>query len=662
MRTVFCLADASSLRSRWIRIEFSQSFVGQPVRPLLRFRRSGGAAQDCLLPAATFGRARWIGLAPADLVSVDIFAPLGAGQDIRVDRLVGLGDFAVALRVFTRHPSRIPHYLLSRFRGMRQRAVMARTALDLRRTPAFAAFAAERERKLEPDGLDAALCAGVPDIGELAFVMSVAAEGAAGLSRTLNSLAAQHDRAFRLTIALRPDRAASVGAEVGRLGLRECVELVPIAENGAADRIVLGLALRSTCRWVGLLRVGDILDPKAILLLRHYLQANPTLEVLYSDSAEVDRWDGRLYPQLKPDWSPIFLEQVDYVGRLCLFRADVLAEAAQLVDADDTHPWWAALVAAGRRRPRVAFGHLKRVLLRTESEQPRLIKELPTPGLARNPAPPAPLVSIVIPTRDRVELLRRAIDTISAATDRTYPYEVIVVDNGSTSPDSIKYLAGLETAKGFTVVRDPGVFNFSRLVNSGAAAARGDVILLLNNDCEVEQGDWLTRLGGWALQPEVGGVGALLLYEDERIQHAGVSIGMGGEAGHRDRNMPVQGHYGHLLRMKAVHEVSAVTGACLAVDRRKFLEVEGFDEAFAVAFNDVDFCLRLQAKGYQNLLVPQVVLKHLESASRGKDHGPKRVRFLEEAARFRERWRPLVHDDPFYNPLFSTTRFNDWLE
>jgi GT2 family glycosyltransferase len=126
--------------------------------------------------------------------------------------------------------------------------------------------------------------------------------------------------------------------------------------------------------------------------------------------------------------------------------------------------------------------------------------------------------------------------------------------------------------------------------------------------------------------------------------------------------MPSRVHVGHLFRLKAVHEISAVTGACLAVERDKFNEVGGFDRAFAVAFNDVDFCLRLQERWYSNLLAPQAVLKHLESASRGRDRGPKRARFEAEAARFRERWRSLVHDDPHYHPLFSTTRFNDWLE
>jgi GT2 family glycosyltransferase len=167
----------------------------------------------------------------------------------------------------------------------------------------------------------------------------------------------------------------------------------------------------------------------------------------------------------------------------------------------------------------------------------------------------------------------------------------------------------------------------------------------------------MTTLAG---QADIGAVGAVLLYEDGRLQHAGVALGLGGEAGHRDRKLPAD-HRGSLQRLTAVHEVSAVTAACLAVERRKYLEVGGFDRAFAVAFNDIDFCLRLQARGYRNLLTPEAVLIHAESASRGQDTGPKRERFDQEASLFRERWRGLVHDDPFYHPLFSTTRFNDLL-
>jgi GT2 family glycosyltransferase len=210
------------------------------------------------------------------------------------------------------------------------------------------------------------------------------------------------------------------------------------------------------------------------------------------------------------------------------------------------------------------------------------------------------------------------------------------------------------------VLRHPGEFNYPDLVNAGAGAARGDVLVLLNNDCVARDHSWLDAMTSLAREAEVGAVGAILLYEDGSLQHAGVTLGLGGEAGHRDRKLPAA-HVGNLGRLSAVHEVSAVTAACLAVERRKYHEVGGVDRAFAVAFNDIDFCLRLQERGYRNLLTPEAVLIHAESASRGQDTGPKRARFEREAARFRDRWRPLIQDDPYFHPLFSTTRFNDRL-
>ncbi|MDB5560159.1 MAG: glycosyl transferase family 2, partial [Enterovirga sp.] len=352
-------------------------------------------------------------------------------------------------------------------------------------------------------------------------------------------------------------------------------------------------------------------------------------------------------------------------GRLCLFRTSVLAQAAERLEPGEPRPWWRVLDLCGDERPTRSIGHLKRILLTSPPGPPREIRALQPPALPARPAADAerPHVSIILPTRDKSDLLERAITSVTERTVSAATYEVVIVDNGSSTGPSLDFLASVQDRPGFRVLRDQGAFNFSRIVNDGAAAARGDVLVFLNNDCEVASENWLDCLAGFASLPDVGAVGALLLYRDSHIQHAGVTLGLGGEAGHRDRNMPSSNHLGHLFRLRAVHEVSAVTGACLAVERAKFERVGGFDPAFAVAFNDVDFCLRLRECGYQNLLAPQVVLQHLESASRGKDTGLKRrARFEDEAMRFRERWGALIHDDPFHHPLFSTTRFNDWLE
>jgi GT2 family glycosyltransferase len=264
-----------------------------------------------------------------------------------------------------------------------------------------------------------------------------------------------------------------------------------------------------------------------------------------------------------------------------------------------------------------------------------------------------------VPTKDRADLLQQLSQTLFALTPPG-SFDLVLVDNGTTEADALALLASLEARPDTRVLRRPGPFNFSALVNAGVAAADAPVVVLLNNDCAITRSDWLRRLVAQALEPGVGAVGARLLYPDGRLQHAGVALGLGGEAGHRDRRLPGD-HPGHLGRLSVPHEVATVTAACLAVRRELFLEACGFDEAFPVAFNDTDFCLRLRARGHRNILEPGAVLIHAESASRGKDDGVRRARFLREAALFRERWGDAIGDDPYFHPIFTLMRFRDRL-
>ena len=590
-----------------------------------------------------------------------MLADVNSVEDIRIDGISAVSEAGLLWTIVRRGPSRIPHYFLSSFRGAWSRVVMARTALDLSRVTEFAQFASSRERDFEPAGLDRPAVLTATEGGTIGFVLGAEHSGQSeGISKTLQSLSNQLDRDFYVWAAVAPDSEEGAREAVEALKLQSKVELIPSAPGATAGPGAFRLIQRATAQWLGQLRPGDVLDPKAVLLFRSFLSSHSDLDVAYADSAEVDPWIGKLLPQLKPDWSPIFSKQIDYIGRPCLFRRNLLARVSEKMPENDSTPWWSALalVAAGGG----AIGHLKRVLLETQPSGPREVRPLALAPKLPTAISTQPAASIVIPTRDRVELLRRAIESIRERTAGALRYEIIIVDNESSDPGTLEYLQLVGRQADVFVIRHPGAFNFSELVNRGAEAAQGRTLVLLNNDCEVVSETWLEDLAALALEPDTGAVGALLLYDDGRIQHAGVALGLGAGAGHRDRNMPADVHFGHLFRLRAVHEVSTVTGACLAVAREKYEEVGGFDPAFAVAFNDVDFCLRLQARGYRNLLAPQTVLKHLESATRGRDTGPKRSRFEDEAARFRERWRALIHDDPYYHPLFSTTRFNDWLE
>ncbi len=200
------------------------------------------------------------------------------------------------------------------------------------------------------------------------------------------------------------------------------------------------------------------------------------------------------------------------------------------------------------------------------------------------------------------------------------------------------------------------------MVNAGVAQATGDVVVLLNNDIAVREPHWLTEMVRQAIRPEVGAVGAKLLFGDGTLQHAGVVVGLAGRAGHILRRRPAATP-GHLGRLTVAHEVSAVTAACIAVQTSKYRAVGGFDaQAFPIDFNDVDFCLRLQARGWKTIWTPWASLFHLESVSRGPSVGAKRARFEAEAARFTDRWRDVIRHDPYYHPALSLTTFGEDLE
>lgn len=264
----------------------------------------------------------------------------------------------------------------------------------------------------------------------------------------------------------------------------------------------------------------------------------------------------------------------------------------------------------------------------------------------------APLVSIVIPTRNSLELVRGCVNSIYKNT--TYEnFEILLIDNGSDDAQAVNYFKKLEDEhKNFRVIRDDRPFNYSALNNSAVQHALGDLILLLNNDTEVITAEWLSEMVSVAIQKNVGVVGAKLSYPNNRIQHAGVILGLGESnvAGHGHHTLP-RNHFGYFSRAILTQEISAVTGACLLVKKEIYEQVGGLDENLKVAFNDVDFCLKVRKAGFRNIWTPHAELYHYESITRGHEDSPtKQARFAEEVAYMKERWGTLLMNDPAYNP------------
>ncbi len=264
--------------------------------------------------------------------------------------------------------------------------------------------------------------------------------------------------------------------------------------------------------------------------------------------------------------------------------------------------------------------------------------------------PERPLVSILIPTRDRAPLLRKCLESIFARTDYE-KYEVIVLDNESREAETREYLESL--GERVRVERIEGPFNYSRLNNRGVELARGSLVLLLNNDIEVMNDSWLSEMVSHAVRPEVGMVGARLWYPEGPMQHGGVILGAGGIAGHAHAG--IRHEHGYFARAHLTQNFSAVTAACALVKRDLYQQLGGLDEVnLAVAFNDVDFCLRLREAGYEIVWTPHAELRHDESASRGfEDSSAKQVRFLAEIDYMNATWGEALHNDPFYNPNLS---------
>ena len=273
-----------------------------------------------------------------------------------------------------------------------------------------------------------------------------------------------------------------------------------------------------------------------------------------------------------------------------------------------------------------------------------------------------PKVSIIIPNKDNVKLLKEAINSILENT--TYQnYEIVVVENNSTDKETFKYYDEIKDNSKVKILKIDeanGEFNYSRLINLGVKNVDGDFILQLNNDIKIISKDWLELMIGYSQQKEIGAVGGRLYYEDKTIQHAGIIVGLSGIAGNMLVNLPY-GEKAYFGREAATRNVAAVTGACLLCRRELYEEVGYMDEEnFKVAFNDVDFCLKLLSKGYRNVYIPYVELYHYESKTRGYEYSKeKEKRFNRESENFKHKWNEILEKgDPYYNINFTRETCN----
>jgi glycosyltransferase involved in cell wall biosynthesis len=459
------------------------------------------------------------------------------------------------------------------------------------------------------------------------------------------------------------------------------IKVVLRPENGhisAASNSALELA---TGPWIALMDHDDLLPAHALFCIAQCIVAHPDVQLIYSDEDKIDESGRRFDPYFKPDWNiDLFRSQNTFSHLGVLATELVRAVGGFRVGLEGSQDWDLVLRCVERVRAD-QIRHVPRVLYHWRvhgASTARSMKAKPYAAVAGEralnehfarlgveakaeyigigyraryalPHPP-PLVSLIIPTRNALKLVRQCIESIVAKT--TYsPYEIILVDNGSDDPAALDYFRALSQRPNIRVLRDERDFNYSALNNAAVAVARGEVIALVNNDIEVISPEWLSEMVSLALQPGVGAVGARLWYPDMTLQHGGVVLARDNLALHAHKGLPA-GLNGYAGRAALIQTFSAVTAACLVIRKASYLQVGGLDEVhLQVAFNDVDFCLRLRQAGFRNVWTPYAELVHHESATRGEDVAPhKRERFEREIAYMQGRWADVIRNDPAYSP------------
>jgi len=457
------------------------------------------------------------------------------------------------------------------------------------------------------------------------------------------------------------------------------------AENGhiaAASNSGLEIA---TGTHVGFLDHDDLFSEHALYVMAEALNEHPDAELVYSDHDLVDEFGTRHNPYFKGGWDLDLFYVHNYVCHLAVYRLDrVRAVGGFRLGTHGSQDWdltlrvieqieprhihrvpfilyhWRAIAGSTAADPnakpystvaalRALRDHFERIGVKAG------VEETAAGYRVRRPLPdPAPRVSVIVPTKDRLDFLKPCIEGVLTGTDYPGEVEVLIVDNGSTDPDTLAYMEMLERAGRARVQRAPGPFNYAALNNDAVRLTTGTILCFLNNDTEPLERDWLAEMVVQAVRPEVGAVGAKLYYRDGTVQHTGVVTGLGGIAGHHHLGL-TRDDPGYYARARAIHAAAAVTGACLVMRRAVFDAVGGFDaENFHVNFNDVDLCLKINAAGYRVLMNPHAELHHYESASRGIYLTPHKKMLLEtEGDRLWAKWGRSLLEDPFYNPNLS---------
>ena len=699
----FRLVGLESLAGEWVRVSLTLRGGGRNSPPVLYFDAGSGMSEVGSVRLPTPSRtvpevSRVLRLPPGlKAVRLDPLADPGEFQ-LEAVRVEPLGTRKAALEMLERLGR--PVSRVSRLREAWRVAALARVG----QSDALNALVGDYEFILQDD---AAAYADWCETAEAAPVewpaltakveqwqtrplisvlMPVYNTPATLLDEAIRSVVAQVYPHWELCIVDDASTAAHVSSQLASWARQDRrIKVMNRASNGHISLASNDALKMATGMHVALLDHDDRLHPLALYAVAEVLAARPELGLVYTDEDKLDGAGRRLNPYFKCDFNPELMLAQNMVCHLGVYRTDLLRDLGGFrVGLEGAQDWDLAL-RVYERVGLEGIHHISRVLYHwrmhagstalaaaeksyaavagRRAVQDHLARtgragivvpapEIPSLNRVRFALPnPPPHVTLIIPTRDRADVLRTC---LSSLVERTrYPsWDALVVDNGTVQPEALQLLGSLDP-KRFRVIRDDSPFNYSALNNRAVAKARGELICLLNNDIEVLTPDWLEELVSFAVQPGVGAVGARLWYPDGRLQHGGVVLGVGGVAGHAHKLLP-RGKPGYFGRAVLHQSFSAVTAACLLVRKALYEQVGGLDESLAVAFNDVDFCLRVRTAGCRNVWTPYAELVHHESVSRGHEDTPEKVaRFHAEHGKMRERWDSLLEGDPAYSPHLS---------
>lgn len=468
------------------------------------------------------------------------------------------------------------------------------------------------------------------------------------------------------------------------------IKVIYRPKNGHISKASNSALKLATGQYIALLDHDDFLPAHALYYVADTINQKPESQIIYSDEDKIDEKGIRFEPHFKSDWNPDLFYSQNYVSHLGVYRHDIIqkikgfrvgVEGAQDQDLllrclPHTKPknivhipkvlyHWRALkgstaldsgeksytTQAGVKALRDYFDTIGRPDVKVGEGQ------IPNTYRVQWPIPtPQPLVSLLIPTRDKKQITELAVSSILNKT--TYSnFEIIIIDNGSVEPETLAWFKDIQQDARVRVLRYDKPFNYSAINNFGAQHAKGSVLGLVNNDVEVISPEWLSEMVSHAIRPDIGCVGAKLYYGNGTIQHGGVIIGLGGVAGHSHKHFP-KDYSGYFHRLKVIQNYSAVTAACLIVKKSLFESIKGLDEEnLSIAFNDVNFCLESKSLGYRNLWTPYAELYHHESISRGAEDSPEKIkRFNKEINFMKMKWQTNLICDQFYNRNLTKAR------